>query len=100
MIFNESITLYRQNNSGFEKAFFERVYLRRSAAIERADGVIREKNEITLRIFTDKSLAISTGDKIVLGHCMQEEPPEDAYVIMSITPNLTGGGKHYKICAV
>ena len=61
-------------------------------------GIIRGGTAV-IRIFGDGSLCVNTGDKIVVGNFIGDNPPNDAYVAAEISDNRRGNLPHTKIIA-
>ncbi len=102
MIFNNSVTVYHALPDGYEKRFFLRASVFGEEKLEAEKGSRTAKNEISVRVFTDREAEISAGDRLVIGRAEEDEPPADAHVIMNVLPRLKGscGMRHYRIFAV
>ena len=102
MIFDNSLTVYHKNDSGFKRQFFLRACVFSEDALEERAGIRADKSELIIRIFSSNLEDISAGDKVFLGFSPSPTPPKDSHTILNVTKNLKGSNrtKHCKIRAI
>ena len=108
MITNESITLWhatvdpktRMHTYTIQR--FSKISLQKDVMTNLADGGLKSANVLKIRIPTEKSIAISNGDKLIVGLSNEASPPaKNSYTVMGFADNRKGNKniRHWKVIA-
>lgn len=93
------MTLWHKNaNSTYSRFVFQHSVITEVEGQKISGSQRTDENNVRVRLFTVKQCPIETGDRLILGYSVSDEPPEDAYIISSLKKNfdVSPALRHYR----
>ena len=106
MITNGGVTLW--HSGGYDKVtrmdkpsvrqFFPQASIQKDVKVTVNDG-LQSADVLKIRIPGSTGIQIKNGDRLMLGKCMEAEPPNEAYTVVGFADNRKGSPEmhHWKV---
>ena len=107
MVTNGSVTLWHigevdkktRMNAPSRRQFFPKASVQKDIKTMVTEGGLKTADVIKIRIPGNMDVEIQNGDKLIVGSCMDAEPPKNAFTVMGFADNRKGSPavRHWKV---